>query len=197
MKKLTEAQYEELMTNARVIERDTFGPKVLRLADDSYLKIFRRRNNVSWSLIYPYSKKFAVNAQTLKAMGIPTVEILDIMSLPVPRKTAVKYKPLAGDTIRDLFRKGRLTDDLLQQLGQFIYQLHQLGVYFRSLHFGNIVQEPNGQFGLIDIADMKFLNRPLRESEAIRNFKHMERYVSADFNSPEQFEKLKAYYWKR
>ena len=191
MRKLTEAQYEALITNARVIERDTFGPKVLHLADDSFLKIFRRRNLLSWSLIRPYSLKFAANARVLKKMGIPTVEIQGIMNLPVPRKTAVQYTPLAGKTIREIFREGQLTDELLKRLAKFISELHQAGVYFRSLHFGNIVLTPEDRFGLIDIADMRFLGRPLRESEVIRNFNHMKRYVSQDFVSEEQFEILK------
>ncbi|WP_263081119.1 toluene tolerance protein [Endozoicomonas sp. Mp262] len=194
MRKLTEDQYEALMTNARVIERDTFGPKVLRLADESFLKIFRRRNMLSWSLIRPYSLKFAANAEKLKTMGIPTVEIQRIMNLPVPRKTAVQYTPLAGFTIRELFKKGQLTDNLIKRLGQFIHQLHQEGIYFRSLHFGNIVLTPEDQFGLIDIADMRFLGRPLRKAEVIRNFNHMKRYVKSDFESPEQFELLQEYY---
>ncbi len=190
MRKLTEDQYEALMTNARVIERDTFGPKVLRLADQSFLKIFRRRNLLSWSLIRPYSLKFAANAGILKKMGIPSVEIQEIMNLPVPRKTAVRYTPLAGRTIRELSREGQLTNELIKRLGEFIYQLHEQGVYFRSLHFGNIVLTSENTFGLIDIADMKFLGRALRKSEVIRNFNHMKRYVKNDFESPKQFEEL-------
>ena len=194
MRKLTEVEYEVLFIGASVIERDTFGPKVLHLADGSYLKISRRRHMFSWSLCPPYSLKFAANAKILKCMGIPTVSILEIIKLPVPRKTAVQYIPLAGETIRDISRNGQLTKILLQKLAEFIRQLHRKGVYFRSLHFGNIVLTPEGNFGLIDIADMKFLGRILRKKEVVRNFRHMQRYVNEDFESPKMFEELLSEY---
>ncbi|MDP0561814.1 MAG: lipopolysaccharide kinase InaA family protein [Candidatus Endonucleobacter sp. (ex Gigantidas childressi)] len=178
------------MTDAKVIERDTFGPKVLHLVDGSYLKIFRRRNLLSWSLIRPYSLTFTANAVVLKDMGILTVEVKEAMSLPVPRKTAVRYQPLAGETIREIFRKGKLTNELIKRLAEFINQLHQAGVYFRSLHFGNIILTLENIFGLIDIADMRFFDRPLRKTEIIRNFRHMKRYINYDFQSPEQFSQL-------
>ncbi|MDP0589536.1 MAG: hypothetical protein QS748_10245 [Candidatus Endonucleobacter bathymodioli] len=187
---LTENQYEALMTNARVIERDTYGPKVLHLTDGSYLKIFRRRNLLSWSLIQPYSLKFTANASVLKGIGILTVEVTETMNLPVPRKTAVRYQPLAGETIREIFRKGQLTHELIERLAGFINQLHQAGVYFRSLHFGNIILTPKNIFGLIDIADMRFFDRPLRQAEVIRNFRHMKRYIHDDFQCTEQFSQL-------
>lgn len=194
MRKLTETQYKTLTTGAQVIERDTFGPKVLHLADNSFLKIFRRRHTLSWSLIRPYSLKFAANAEKLRRRGIPTVTVQTVFNLPVPRKTAVQYIPLAGQTIRDLFRQGQLTDGLILRLGQFIQQLHGQGIYFRSLHFGNIVLTPEDRFGLIDIADMTFLSRPLRQTEVIRNFNHMKRYRHDDFETPGQFEQLLSAY---
>jgi tRNA A-37 threonylcarbamoyl transferase component Bud32 len=67
-------------------------------------------------------------------------------------------------------------DNLRSQLGTFIAQLHEKGIYFRSAHLGNVVLTPEGHLGLIDIADMRTYRRPLRKAQRIRNFKHMLRY---------------------
>jgi hypothetical protein len=50
---------------------------------------------------------------------------------------------------------------LLDSLARFIRHLHRQGVYFRSLHLGNILQLPGGNYGLIDILDLQHKRRPL------------------------------------
>tara|TARA_R110001592_G_scaffold363352_2_gene684792 strand:- start:58669 stop:58977 length:309 start_codon:yes stop_codon:yes gene_type:complete len=66
---------------------------------------------------------------------------------------------------------------LAGKLGKFIRDLHEKGIYFRSLHLGNIVLTPENQFGLIDISDMKFYRKPLSKNRRLRNFKHCSRYL--------------------
>lgn len=58
-------------------------------------------------------------------------------------------------------------------MGAFVAHLHSLGVYFRSLHFGNIVQTPDGALGLIDIADLGVRPWQLFGFERLRNFRHL------------------------
>ena len=66
---------------------------------------------------------------------------------------------------------------MLIELADFMAHLHQSGIYFRSVHFGNIIVMPGRQgLGLIDVADMMFKRRPLRSGERCRNFRHMLRY---------------------
>ena len=62
-------------------------------------------------------------------------------------------------------------------MGELIARLHERGVYFRSLHLGNVVQTPQGELGLIDIADMKTQRRALGRTQRKRNFAHMLRYA--------------------
>ncbi|HZJ92281.1 MAG TPA: toluene tolerance protein, partial [Thiopseudomonas sp.] len=50
-----------------------------------------------------------------------------------------------------------------------------LGVYFRSIHLGNVVLTPECELGLIDISDMKIFRRPLSKWQRKRNFEHMVR----------------------
>lgn len=86
------------------------------------------------------------------------------------------YQPLAGQTVRELLKAKQLSHEMVEKLGMFIAQLHNSGVYFRSLHLGNIVLTPNLQFGLIDIADMKIYRWALFASNRVRNIKHLSRY---------------------
>lgn len=87
------------------------------------------------------------------------------------------YQPLPGLTLRQLI-SAEQTDVLLRQhLGSLIARLHDCGVYFRSLHLGNVVQPPEGELGLIDIADMRTQPRALSRLQCKRNFAHMLRYT--------------------
>ena len=76
-----------------------------------------------------------------------------------------------GEAARD--GQGEAPSDLLEQLARFIAELHQAGVYFRSLHLGNVVLTPQGKLGLIDIADLSIQRWPLLGSQRLRNFRHM------------------------
>jgi hypothetical protein len=50
---------------------------------------------------------------------------------------------------------GRQQGTARRQLTLFIIRLHDLGMYFRSLHIGNVVITPDGRIGLIDFADLR------------------------------------------
>ena len=79
---------------------------------------------------------------------------------------------------------------LMERFGEFLAELHQQGVYFRSIHLGNVVLQETEQseaidlslhnfelshFGLIDIADIKFCGKPLSKNQRTRNFNHVTR----------------------
>lgn len=86
------------------------------------------------------------------------------------------YSPLAGNTVRQLQGTREEADALRFKLGGYFAQLHERGVYFRSLHFGNVVLTPDNQLGLIDIADLRCQKRALSDSKRLRNFAHLLRY---------------------
>lgn len=171
--RLTQAAFENLCRGAKVLEQDTRGVKVLQLPDGNMLKLFRVKRSWSSARLWPYSKRFCRNAARLARLGIPTVSVLAWYQLPSPKLTAVLYRPLPGLTIRQIARSGGLDQRLLHQMGAFVGGLHAQGVYFRSLHFGNIVQTPEGQLGLIDIADLGVRPWPLFGFERLRNFRHL------------------------
>lgn len=175
MQTLAHDQYLALRADAAVLERDRHGEKVLRLADGSYLKLFRRKRLLSSAAWYPYAQRFADNAIALAQRGIPCPRVIDVFRIPDIARDAVHYWPLAGQTLRQLIQQGKATDGLRERLYRFVDRLHDAGIYFRSLHPGNIVLTPDGQFGLIDIADLRTRAYSLLAYQRRRNLRHLDR----------------------
>lgn len=178
MRALAYSDYQALRRDAEVLEADVFGDKVLRLTDGNFMKLFRRKRLISSAAFFPYAKRFANNAQMLRKRGIPCPEVLATYRVGDIARDVVHYQPLPGLTLRQLIAEpAQFQDaDLLRKFGRFVAELHNQGIYFRSLHLGNVVMTPDNELGLIDIADMKTLRRPLRKSLCLRNFQHMRRY---------------------
>ncbi|HSH86514.1 MAG TPA: hypothetical protein VK958_04595 [Methylophilus sp.] len=192
------------LTDARVIERDPRGIKVLQLPNGDYLKVFRLRHRFSWARFQGYAQRFCQHASKLKALEIPTIHVMHCYEVKNPRLLeyplsnnlhsgteesaslshtfVVHYAPLAGNTLKDLLDKQQLQTEHVIQLGAFIAELHKKGIHFRSLHLGNIVLTPEGRIGLIDIADMKIYPWSLWFGTRLRSFRHLTRY--ARMNAP-------------
>ena len=173
MKQLSRDDYNALREGATVIEADRYGDKVLLLSDGTYLKLFRVKRLFSSAVFYPYSKRFVKNVSKLVEKGIPTVTVIESYRIPSIRRTAVHYYPLTGKTLRKL---GSLDLVTTEKLGKFIRELHDKGIYFRSLHMGNIVISQENRLGLIDVSDMRVLRTSLSNSLRKRNFEHLARY---------------------
>lgn len=183
MQPLSREQYDIWRQGAQVLERDGHGEKVLRLTDGTFLKLFRRKSLLSKTALYPPARRFAANAARLARLGIPCPKVIKLYCLSEPYRTIVHYEPLPGQTLRQLLDNDPTLDqlELFARLAEFITHLHELGVYFRSLHMGNIVLTPDNRFGLIDISDMRCLGRPLSRRMRDRNYQHLLRYES-DWN---------------
>lgn len=179
--RLPQAALNQMVEGARVLEADSFGPKVFLLPDGNILKLFRRKRLLSSALFRPYSKRFIDNALQLEKRGIPTLQALKFHRLETPGMTAVLYRPLPGETLRQIANKeGFDWQQALPALSKFIRELHTAGVYFRSLHLGNIVVTPDNQYGLIDVADMRFMRAPLSSRMIKRNVQHFARYIARE-----------------
>lgn len=176
MKTIQISELEKLINSGTILEQDGFGVKVVRLHDDRYLKIFNHRPGISMGKIFSRAQQFANNAKKLKQREIITVGILDLFKVDNPRSDCVIYHGVPGETVRDVLKEKPKDEALSRQLGAYIAQLHDAGVMFRSLHFGNIVQLPTGELSLIDIADMRVNVFQLNTCQRKRNFLHVFRY---------------------
>lgn len=175
---LPRAELNRLIQGATILEEDGFGPKVYRLPSGDILKLFRRKRLLSSALWRPHAIRFWRNAEGLQRLGIATLQPDTLYQLDDPAWTAVRYQPLPGETLSQRLRRDPgAWNALLPDLAAFIRHLHASGVYFRSLHPGNIVLTPQGEFGLIDIADMQVRRRALGALLRRRNREHFEKYL--------------------
>lgn len=178
LRKITANQADQLVQDAQIIEEDGLGPKVLKLKDGTFLKLFRRRRWYTSESLNPYSERFARNSKQLSTQGITTPAVLELLALDDGSR-GVRYQPLPGRTLRQSLEAASGPGErraIVGRLGRFIGQLHQKGVYFRSLHLGNVLLMENDEFGLIDLADMRILPSPLSAGLRQRNLRHMQRY---------------------
>jgi tRNA A-37 threonylcarbamoyl transferase component Bud32 len=176
MHPMEHSAYLALRENATVLEADGSGDKVLLLEDGTILKLFRRKRLLSSALLFPYAQRFAHNIDALKKRGVPCPEVIATYRIASISRDAVRYTPLPGLTIRQVLKQTGENAPLRAELGTFIANLHDRGVYFRSLHLGNVILTPESKLGLIDISDMKCQRRALNESKRLRNFQHLLRY---------------------
>lgn len=174
MQILQHDDYLALRKDGKVIEQDGHGDKVIILADGTFLKLFRRKRLITSAAIWPYAQRFADNAAKLKQLGIPCPDIISVYRIPSIERDAVHYHPLPGLTLRQLRDgEGEYPEDIREQFWAFVDRVHDLGIYFRSMHLGNVVLTPEGELGLIDISDLKIYTRSLSKRLRARNFLHI------------------------
>ncbi len=171
--RLTPDDFEKMHIGAVILKKDPRGIKVLQLANGQILKIFQIRSYISGAYFYSYARRFCRNAERLQKLSVATVIIKQLFHFEDSTNTAVLYQSLQGETLWQLVCSNKISEKLLIQLGEFVANLHQRGIYFRSLHLGNIVLTPAGELGLIDISDMSIFHWKLGCGRRLRNFNQM------------------------
>lgn len=164
VKKLSLIEFESLRVGARVLETDAYGEKVLWLADGRILKLFRRKRKISSAAWYPYAKRFADNCKALAEKGFLVPKVDCVCRVDEIQRDIVIYQPLPGVTLRERIISGANSEEfpaLQKRFQSLVEALHDSGIYFRSLHLGNVVLLPDGQLGLIDVSDMSIHRRAL------------------------------------
>ncbi len=170
MKSVSAEAINKLIADSKLLEADLFGPKVLESADGRLIyKLFRRKRWFSSALLRPYAVRFARNAERLKALGFATVNVREVSWCGALKYHLVTYEKVAGKSLRELANE-EPDSIIFTELGRMIARLHSKGVYFRSLHLGNLLRNQGGQLVLIDIADMRFYHRTLSAPQRRRNF---------------------------
>ena len=173
---LSKIEFNNLTKGSTVLSEDQFGAKVYLLQNGFILKLFRIKRLLSSARIIPYASRFHKNSVKLLGMGISTVSVRNAFNIPHIHRTAVLYRAVEGVTFREFLKKNLPTDAPIQKVAKFLAKLHRLGVYFRSIHFGNIIMKPDGNLSLIDISDLRVKRNGLKFNSRIRNFRHFTRY---------------------
>jgi len=179
MRIVSAQELENWLASGKVLEKDGRGPKVVALPDGQFLKIFHTRRHPLLARLRPAAPRFARNIERLRQLAIPAPRVTEQFWLDKAcTLSACLYEPLPGESIEQLYRQQpEKIDRLLPELADFIRQLHRQGIYFRSLHLGNIILLPQGGFGLIDALDMQFKRGALNNWQIKRNFNHLAHYL--------------------
>jgi len=198
MPQLSLSEYRNLIHQATPLACELvegqISHKVLQRPDQSIVKLFRLKRVLTSAHLFPYTKRFQRNVRRIKSHGIPTVTITALYRIPAIKRTAVHYRILPGITLRERCEESEMDSQLAERLGIFFSFLHQKGIYFRSIHFGNMVLTPDDRIGLIDVVDMRFRRGPLRTGLRIRNLRHLFRYDSdIDILTPFRHNFIEAY----
>ena len=176
MKQLALEDYERLSEGAQVLEQDRYGPKALLTPGGSAIKLFRRKRWFSTATLYPYALRFRRNARRLNGYGVPSVEVQQLYHCPSIARDLVIYPWLPGTTLRQHAAEAPEGIAVLGDLAKFLALLHHKGIYFRSLHLGNVLVRPDNSLALIDVADLDFKWLPMGPLSRVRNFRHLFRY---------------------
>ena len=179
MRIVTANELQQWLAQGEVLEADGRGPKVVRMADGRLLKIFRPRRRFWLNRLRPQAQRFARNASMLAGRQVAAPQVGECLWIdPAQAVSACFYQPLPGTSLDRLFLQSRPAfDALLPALADFILSLHQRGIYFRSLHLGNVLRLPEGGFGLIDFLDIRFRRGPLSDRLVRRNLAHLRGYL--------------------
>ena len=164
MKSLSLAEYHDLARDAKVLSRDEHGEKVLLTPDRRVIKLFRRKRWLSSAWIVPYAARFARASHGLRACGIRSVAVESVYRIPALGRHAVVYPMLPGTPLRTvLAESSHKREELLTKLAELLEAMHQRGVYFRAMHFGNVLICNDGgddggdnHLALIDISETRF-----------------------------------------
>jgi tRNA A-37 threonylcarbamoyl transferase component Bud32 len=178
-KVISKAEYEDLVADAKVLEEQSFGVKVWLLPDQRIVKMFRLKRPVSSGRLYPYNIRFARNARRCLARGVAAPNIRETFYCPDIQRHGVIYDLLEGDPFFELLPETS-DETLFRTFARFLGELHEKGIYFRSVHPGNVLLRPDGSMGLIDIQDMRFWPWALTRKVRARNFRHL---YNSDYHS--------------
>lgn len=196
MRTVTANEFQDWLAHSEVLEKDSHGVKVLRRDDGRYLKIFRSRRHPLLVRCFPEAQRFTQHAQRLQQMDILTPQILE--AVWIDRHNGVSaclYHPLPGRTLEQLYHQDPANlEAMIPALARYILKLHRQGIYFRSLHLGNILQATEQQFGLIDFLDIRFKWFPLGPWQVRRNFAHLRSYLQRRRMAAFPLERLMADY---
>jgi len=165
-----------LRNTGEVLVRRKNGPTLLRHSDGDLSKIWSAKPSLlSSSFFYPYASRFIQNARRLLKMGIPTPKISGYFLEPTTGVRIVRYAPLPGLSVRDTLHASKASF-AWWDLAHFLHSIHRKGVYFRSIHLGNIIHLGHSKFGLIDFTDVTFYRSPISLKRRAHNIHFIYKY---------------------
>ncbi|MDG1205015.1 MAG: hypothetical protein P8N51_06550 [Pseudomonadales bacterium] len=146
-------------------------PGIMLTSKNEIVKFIYPRKKFSKAIFFSQAANFEKNAKALLEKGITGPIVSKTAHCQAANTYYVVYEKLAGEEVRDLCDQSQLQH--LTELAHYLAELHDKGIYFRALHLGNVLKLEDGNFALIDIADLKTKSRSLSAFARGRNIAHM------------------------
>jgi hypothetical protein len=170
MKTLGREQLVKFIAENKLLEGTTERPGLMLTPAGEIVKSFYRRKKISTTTFFPQALQFEASGLKLLKQNIlaPVVkEVIYCKDIPVHM---VIYDRLDGVDVRELC--GSTGVGCLSQLPEYLAHLHDLGVYFRAIHLGNILLHGD-VISLVDISDLSVANSSLGIFKRARNLAHL------------------------
>ena len=129
-------------------------------------KVWQKRQTISTDWLYPYQQRFCVNAKRLRSRGVVAPDVQSAGIITGTGNRWATYTKLEGISLREAVTVS-LEDSV--KLMHYLVWLHNKGIYFRTLHLGNVLRLNSGSFGLIDVTDVYFRPWSLPAHQRARN----------------------------
>lgn len=161
-----------LNSNLKIIKYGRpLQPKVYE-KDNTIIKLFYPKKRwFSSNLIKPQALRFRDNIIVLRQKGYHVPEMLQIKYCQDLKIYIVHYNKIIGEDLRALAQLQQW--HIIDKAAKLVASLHQQGIYFRAMHLENLLFQPNQNFALIDITDVRFSMLPLNPYKRFRNLLHM------------------------
>ena len=153
--------FDRLCRDGTIIETKGLRPAVIEHTDSDgrirMTKFWYPRSAFSSDRFRPYAWRFVAATEELQRRRIRAPKIVACGLLTDQPKTRwVTYEKLSGTPLRHISQDNPQDVDI-DHLARFIQTLHDAGIYFRALNLGNILICSDNGYGLIDVADIRFL----------------------------------------
>ncbi len=139
---------------SRIICADNRGPKVLLCEDGEIIKYFKAGRHLSHRGYLKRAVQFERNASLLRQIGFRTPSDIQVIDGMRGVDTAVRYRPVIGDDLKQLITSGGDAFEICSLLGETFRKLHDEGVVFKANHLSNFIFKPGEPMGLIDFDNL-------------------------------------------
>ncbi len=165
---MTLDEFQRQISGGKVFVTEHGMPVAIRDSrHENFIKVWHRKPGLSSDLIWPYGFRFYANCNKLIARGIAAPDIHGYFRIRPGGQHVAIYRYMAGSSMEDLLVTGQALP--VKELAGFYAELHAKGIFFRSLHPGNILRLDTGQFAVIDVTDTRFYSRPLSLVQRTKN----------------------------
>lgn len=148
-----------------------FFPKVVE-RDGNITRIFLKKKRLfTYDQIKPRALQFYTNAKQLVVLDVSAPRVLRFAQCKPLQAHLISYPKIPGIDVRTLLTD-TFQEDLIVNVIDFLVKLHAKGIFFRSIHLGNLIYHDQCMH-MIDIADVRFKSKPLSAILRYRNIKHL------------------------